>query len=74
MANLWRGGKARVRDKGKEGEKVTGVLVGGGSRGIGGERGWEREAGRRPHNSLVKPGLLDWLLGVVGDLDEIFIN
>jgi hypothetical protein len=41
---LWRGGKARGRDKGKEGEKATGVYKAGAEEGsVGREDGRERQ-------------------------------
>ena len=66
MENLWRGGKARGRDKGKEGDKVTGVCRRGQKR-DGWERGWEREAGgRRKDNSMAN--FFSFLGSDLGDL------
>ena len=65
---MWRGGKARGRDKGKEGEKATGVYKAGAEEGsVGREDGRERqeEGGRRPYNSMAN-FFGDWAIGGFG--------
>jgi hypothetical protein len=69
--NLLRGGKARGRDKGKEGEKATGVYKAGAEEGsVGREDGRERQEEKEAFTTAW-PTFLG--IGPLGDLDEIFI-
>ena len=73
---MWRGGKARGRDKGKEGEKATGVYKAGAEEGwVGREDGRERQEERGHTTAWPTSLFLGFGFGSdLGDLDEIFIN
>jgi hypothetical protein len=74
LGNLWRGRKARGRDKGKEGEKARGVYKAGAEEGwVGREDGRERQEAQR--NSMATSLFLGFGFGTdLGEFVKIFIN